>query len=297
MKKSILLFTALMFSVAISKAQTIPNASFESWTNMGTYSNPDGWDQLNVSTASMSKYTCEKGTPGSVGNAYLKLTSKTIGSMGVVPGICVSGKINQTTMKPESGFAYNNRPTSLTGKWQHMIYGNSQGFIQITFTRWDAGINKQIPVGSGMVTLSGMAMSWANFSIPISYIDNNNPDSCIIVMSASGNSPTDKDYLWLDNLTFSGTTGINNLDKSIIELSVFPNPTNEILNVNVALKTSQVAMIQLIDLRGKVVLTNNLEMTNGMSNQSISIKDFDKGTYLLKVVSDENSEIKKIIIE
>ncbi|MES2779453.1 MAG: hypothetical protein V4651_06095, partial [Bacteroidota bacterium] len=61
MIKSILFSTALTLTVIVSNAQTIPNASFESWTNSGTYETPDGWATLNAMTSPASVYTATKG--------------------------------------------------------------------------------------------------------------------------------------------------------------------------------------------------------------------------------------------
>lgn len=227
-----------MFITASAFAQ-IPNSGFENWTTVGSYSNPDGWGTMNNTTAIASVYTATKGTPGSPGVSYLKLTSKTVGT-GVVNGVAVSGVIDSLTMMPKSGFAYNMRPANFTGKWQHMIYGSSQGSIQVTLTRWDTGMNMRMNVASGSVTLAGMAMSWANFTIPLTYVDGNNPDTCIIVMKASGSAPTNNDYLWVDNLAFSGTvTGIENQESFVTDMSIYPNPSSDMVNFKFNIKTAQ----------------------------------------------------------
>ncbi len=98
----------------------IPNSGFESWTNIGSYSTPDNWGNLNAVTASSGIYTCVKGSPGNPGTAYLKLISKTVSGMGVQPGIAVSGLLNTTTFEAVSGFPYSERPASLDGAWQFM---------------------------------------------------------------------------------------------------------------------------------------------------------------------------------
>ena len=123
MKKQ--LFTILLGVLAASTAiAQVPNNGFETWTSMGSYENPAQWGTMNNTTAPLGIFTAQKGTPGSVGASYLKLTSKTFSST-VVPGIAVSGVLDSMTMMPKSGFAYNQRPASFTGKWQHMIYGSS----------------------------------------------------------------------------------------------------------------------------------------------------------------------------
>lgn len=296
MKRAInLIIMALL--VTTSAFAQIPNSGFENWTMMSLYSNPDGWGTMNNTTALASVYTATKGTPGSPGTSYLKLTSKTV-SAAVVNGIAVSGVLDSMTMMPKSGFAFNARPANFTGKWQHMIYGSSQGSIQVTLTRWDTGMNMRMPVASGNMTLSGMAMSWANFTVPLTYVDGNNPDTCIIVLKASGANPTNNDYLWVDNLAFSGAVvGIKNHESFVSNLVVFPNPSTETVNVNLNLKSSQKVSIELTDINGKLILTKDAGIITGESNQTLNVNSISKGTYLVKVITESGIEVRKIIIE
>lgn len=296
MKKTILSLTAVVLTSASLFAQ-IPNSGFENWTSVGTYSVPNGWGTLNNTTTVAGIYTATKGTPGSPGTSYLKLTSKTIAT-SVVNGIAVSGVLDSMTMTPKSGFAYNQRPANLTGKWQHMIFGTSQGSILVTLTRWDSGTNMRVPVASGSVTLSGMAMAWANFSIPLTYADGNNPDSCIIVLKASGSAPANNDYLWVDNLAFAGTvTGLKNQESFLSDMFVFPNPSTETIHVNLNLKSSQKVSIELLDMTGKLVVSKDFGILQGDTKQVINVNGISKGTYVLRVVAEKGTEVKKIIIE
>ncbi len=284
MKKYFYLLLALTFAFTISKAQ-IPNSGFETWTNMGTYNNPDSWDCLNSMTSGMSVYTCQKGTPGNPGTSYIKLTSKTVTGMGVMPGIAVCGTLDQSTMQPLSGFAFNQRPASLTGKWQHMIFGNSQGFIDVQLTYWDAGMQMNMPVATAHQTLSGMAMSWATFTIPLTYVSNNTPDSCIIILSASGSNPTNNDYLWVDNLSFTGTVaGIKTNDFSST-ISVSPIPAVNDITVNLSSLNEKYVTLQISDMQGKLVTQlNKIEVS---AKTSIDISALQKGNYMLTVIATE----------
>ncbi|MES2678965.1 MAG: hypothetical protein V4635_03730, partial [Bacteroidota bacterium] len=158
----------------------IPNGGFENWTSMGSYDVPDNWKTMNFSTAYYALFTASKGTPGNPGSAYLQLTSKTING-SVVPGIAVLGKLDTLTKKPVAGVPFTQRPASFGGKWQHMIFGTSQGSVMAMLTKWNATQNKRDTIAFGSQTLVGMAMSWANFSQSLTYKDSlNYPDSCMI---------------------------------------------------------------------------------------------------------------------
>lgn len=221
MKNIALSVFAFSIFAVVAKAQ-IPNYSFENWTNMGSYSNPDQWGTMNNLTALGGVYTATIGTPGNPGTSYLKLTSKTAGPI-VAPGIAVSGVLDSMSMQPISGFPFTSRPLSLTGKWQHMIFGNSQGHISVTLTRWDATSGTREVVATKTTTLSGMAMSWASFTVTLNYLTGNNPDTCIIELAASGATPTNNDYLWVDNLAFTGSVvGIENSNTILNGMSISP---------------------------------------------------------------------------
>lgn len=274
----------------------IPNSGFENWTSMGAYENPDSWGTMNNTTALASIYTATKGTPGSPGSSYLKLTSKTVGP-GVVNGIAVSGVLDSTTMLPKSGFAYTTRSVNFTGKWQHMIYGSSQGGITVLLTQWNTSLNKRDTIAIANQTLSGMAMSWANFSIPFTYLSSNNPDSCIIFLRASGSNPTNNDYLWVDNLGFSGTVGMEEMSSSITNFSIFPNPASSQINLMFELKDAQEVNLTIIDLTGKVVYTKSYGIIHGIKSEMISCEGIAKGAYFIKLNSVNGTQTQKVILD
>lgn len=283
-------------STALTSFAQIPNAGFETWMNMGTYQNPDSWSTLNDFTTAASVYTAEPGTPGSPGSSYLKLTSKSVGGT-VANGIAVSGTLDPVTHLPKSGFAFSGQPVSLTGKWQHMIYGTSQGSINVQLTRWDAATNARITVATANKTLTGMAMSWASFTIPLVYTDAQAPDSCIIILRASGTMPTDQDYLWVDNLAFSGSVaGLS--DQGIFAgLEIFPNPATDKFQVNINSTTSQKAMIELVNESGAVLLQKSENLTNGVNNISLNVTQIAKGNYFLKIHMGTGQAVYPVVIE
>lgn len=292
-----IVLASILAILSVSAFAQIPNNGFENWTTVGAYNTPDNWETMNSTTAASGTFTAEKGTPGSPGASYLKLTSKTISST-VVNGIAVCGKLNPVTMLPISGFASTLQPVSFTGKWQHMIFGSSQGAVMVTLTKWNTITNTRDVVANANQTLSGMAMSWASFTIPFNYVSTLVPDSCIIFLKASGSAPTQDDYLWVDNLAFSGSvTGLNQLEKNVSTISTYPNPSTEFINVELNVKKSTILLIQLMDLTGKIVKEINAGEIQGVFKTTILTNDLYKGIYFLKVSSKESRDVKKIVIQ
>ncbi len=293
MKKISTLLFALMFVVTISEAQ-IPNNGFETWDSVGTHINPSQWSTLNNTTALASTYTATKGTPGMPGNSYLKLTSLLVAT-SVVPGIAVSGMLDSLTLTPSGGFPCTLQPMNFTGKWQHMIYGSSQGSIAVTLSKWN-GSSRDV-IATANVTLTGMAMSWASFTIPFSYQSTVVPDTCLIVLKSSGSAPTASDYLWVDNLAFSGSVaGIEN-NNFLSNLNVYPNPANKNLNLDLNFKTSLNTTIELSDLTGKIIFSKDAGILSGESKQTLDISSFSKGAYFVKIITSQGTEVRNIVIE
>lgn len=266
----------------------IPNDGFENWSSIGSYENPDNWATLNDLTNSLGVYTATKGTPGIPGSSFLKLTSKNYGP-GVINGIAVCGAIDPNTLAPISGFPYAGQPVALTGKWQHMIFGSSQGSVSATLTRWDSATNARITVATANQTLVGMDMSWVNFSIPFVYTDVQLPDSCIIVLKASGDNPTNMDYLWVDGLSFSYSTAAIHENQSIDKLRIFPNPVADILNLDIPAHMKDIEL-RIADSYGRTVLK-----VNNLNNAACDVSCLPKGYYFLSIKSMEETFISSFI--
>jgi hypothetical protein len=288
----------------------IPNSGFENWTTIGSYSSPDSWSTLNNTTSSYSVFTATKASPGSPGASYLKLTSRTM-SNTVVNGIAVAGKLDTLSLKAISGYSFNQRPAAFTGKWQHMIYGSSQGSIMVLLTKWNATAMKRDTIAHATQGLSGMAMSWANFSFALNYMDSLQfPDSSIIVMKASGSNPTNNDYLWVDNLAFSGTvavaspppppdlTGITENTNNSAQMMVFPNPSNGKFTVSMASDVKKIQSIQVFDAKGARIFVSSDSPTSSSNNSIVlSLTNVQAGVYTVLITTESGIQSRRISIE
>ncbi len=279
MKRTFLpIFLAIIANSCFSQ---IPNSGFENWTSMGSYYNPELWGTMNNTTASFAIFTATKGTPGSPGSSYLKLISKKINS-AIVNGIAVSGILDSITQTPKSGFPFSLRPQSFTGKWQHMIYGSSQGSVSVLLTRWDTTFNIRDTVAIANQTLSGMDMSWTNFTINFTYKSGTFPDTCIIVLKASGINPSQEDYLWVDNLAFSGSVaGISESDNKIFSLNTFPNPANNEIEFTCSKSFYPDYRLIISDMTGHEIFKKSINENSFKINTS----GFANGTYIYKLVN------------
>ena len=82
-------------------------------------------------------------------------------------------------------------------------------------------------------------------------------------------------------------TAINDLQTSGIELSVYPNPTDNFLFIEVKTDNQRDLQINLFDLNGKLIL---LKKITG-SRQTVHMQNYTPDIYILKV-TEGNKEIR-----
>ena len=84
--------------------------------------------------------------------------------------------------------------------------------------------------------------------------------------------------------------GFNVEEDLVSGISVYPNPSTGILNID--FETNDSFSVEVTNIIGEIVLVKEVE-----SNTSIDLSNFDKGTYLVKVSNSNLSKTERIVIE
>ena len=99
---------------------------------------------------------------------------------------------------------------------------------------------------------------------------------------------TDKFMLWVDDIEIlGGTTSVEVTENKNIE--IYPNPAKNNINIT----NSNNSIINIIDINGKTVLSDNVN--SDMYN--IDISKLNQGTYFVRIISEKVVTIKKLIKE
>ncbi|MEM6515532.1 MAG: T9SS type A sorting domain-containing protein [Bacteroidota bacterium] len=83
----------------------------------------------------------------------------------------------------------------------------------------------------------------------------------------------------------------------LMKISVVPNPVSENLNIEIGLKTLDTVHIEIIDLSGKIVHTENVIPENVSFSIDIPVTNLSKGHLLLRCEQNGLSISKKIILK
>lgn len=281
-------FLAILLSISNIIIGQIPNNSFENWTAINGYSTPDNWDNLNPVTSSSNIFTCLQGNPNNQGAMYLYLISKNIPGKGVVPGKAVSGEIDTVTFEPISGFPYTNRPLQLNYNMQYMPYDPTDSInVSVLITKWNNGNSNRDTIAYGANYYNAMAHQWMLGSTHLNYISNAVPDSAIITISSSSKIPKEGSYIYIDDLQFDGTfTGIE--EQTPLNWRVYPNPTQGILNINMA--DNSIFTANIYNALGIQIYS-----AKATSTMQIELSPLPTGMYFLKIQSENKFTTKKII--
>lgn len=86
-------------------------------------------------------------------------------------------------------------------------------------------------------------------------------------------------------------TGLETIESNL--LNVYPNPTNNKINIQYSNLNSE-ASIELINSNGQVFYSS--EITSDQL-KVIDVKDYSPGVYLVRIIFDDKSEIRKVIIQ
>lgn len=97
--------------------------------------------------------------------------------------------------------------------------------------------------------------------------------------------------------TFAGTS-VNNLDKNVANISnLYPNPTNGIANVDLSLINSSVVSIQVVNMMGQVVSSQDCGYkSTGMHKLTVDASDLTSGIYFVTVKAGNSTSTSKMIV-
>lgn len=139
-----------------------------------------------------------------------------------------------------------------------------------------------------------------------SYLWSNNWSAQTLVVSNSINQVGVNTY-WVvvtdgNNCTGTDTIVINVIDDTgfdgavdMISVKVYPNPATDNFNISMNGFVGAVQM-EIVDVTGKVVYTENLDITNHFV-KSMDVTTLAKGIYYIKLTTTKHSQMHKIVVQ
>lgn len=205
------------------------------------------------------------------------------------------GVISVTPAVGESGKIINNVNTIDASKYKfvEIRYKNlSADNDQIRFQFRHAGDNFNAYKGKN-IAMNVSSADFETLEVDLSATaewNGNTQDFQVIIRDIDNGNKASAGDLQIDSITFKETSTLSSdREVSFKNLSIYPNPTSNFVNIH---SNTKIATIQLFNLIGKKVFE-----TKSLINKKLNVSNFDAGVYLLRVVDENNNtKTQKLII-
>ncbi|MBI4931178.1 MAG: T9SS type A sorting domain-containing protein [Bacteroidetes bacterium] len=307
----------LLLSLIISGASVCafaqPTWNLETWSTMNNGvlavpEEPTSWvtgNQLDNAFTPGNDTSVFKvsGTEAHSGTYAMKITTVDVVNMpasavGLIPdpvGIAFTGKVQATpSFKIFRGFAYTSRPATCSFWYKYTPQLNDSASCFVTLSKWN-GASRDI-ISSGKWQSAAPQGSYIQQTITM---DTNTaflavwPDTMEVDFSATRIiTPTIGSILWVDDITFAGSTGINEHAFSN-EVTVFPNPATNY--VNIIADVNEASSVIAYDVTGKVVSSASLKQTMSGINRKegmINTSNLSAGLYSYAILDERGNTLR-----
>lgn len=285
MKKNLLSLIGmfLLFSSA-AIAQMLPNGDFESWTNDSTAASWTG--TITMTMPPLTFTTLYKEPLGHAGLAG-KMITKPAPIVGIpTTGFCNYGVpgFNISTMSPffTGGVPISMKPTKVKGYFK---YSNNVGdTMAISVCCYLAGDT----LGLGSFTTNASTPAWTLFEVPITYSLAGTPDTINVVMfSSAGKAPQLGTTLYVDDIVMESGSDIGEISMDV--LNAYPNPVNDVLNIDLDGSENQV---KLYSNSGQLVFSEVVAANKYL----LDLSNYNSGIYFVEVSNGGKRMLQKIVI-
>jgi len=269
-------FTAIIYA-------QVPNGGFEQWTN----GEPDGWFTNNFVTPTITQTSDVHSGSSAVKGTIVDYNS------AILEPLLMSGALGG------KGFPISQRYTNVTGYYKFSPVGSE--LFDVIVGMWKNG---QV-VGVGGKEFNA-ASAYTAFSVPVTYVSSNVPDSCqISVTIASSDTAHPGSVFYLDDLAMNtNPTAVNdNLHQLTYKLMQnYPNPFNPTTVINFEIPVSGNVTLTIYNSLGQQVKTLLDEHRNagdyqvnwnGKDMRNISAPS---GIYFYRIQSGHFVQSKKMIL-
>jgi hypothetical protein len=279
----------VLIAFAINTNAQIPNSGFENWTTVGSYENPTDWFTGNSEATFLPATKSSDHYPMSVGNYSIRLENQF-----PLVDMYSYGFAATTFASCSPSFPITGHPTSFCGYYK--CFPLNTDTVQIGIMLYKDGVWVAGAQQTSTVTVS----NWTSFNVPISSYTE--ADSAYIAIAAFFNDtncgfpygPFGNSVLYVDNLSFDNLiTSIPDLDFRNITFSLFPNPANDIVNIEVDNTNKVDLTLNIYNVIGTLVKSVILRQ----NQEQINVEDLSNGIYMIEIKSDDRTENQKLIIQ
>jgi hypothetical protein len=306
MKKLLLFICAATLIATNSNAQNAPtNNGLETWqvkpltfTPPTPIEIPTSWStidsllnslyyfytQIPISQQSVFKSTTIKNS----GNSSAKLVSSSLPGLNPLPGLLTNGIVVfdplESSVSITGGTPISQRVTVASAYIKNDADIADSAIFSVRILNISNGVESEI--GSGEVLL-GTVPNFTKIDVPITYTNTTLPANLIrynFMNSVSSSLTTSTMYV--DDVTYTTTTGVTEALMNDIEIIAYPNPANEVVTIKAT--TEDALVVELYSIDGQLLQTKAFS-----KETQLRIADLANGLYVYNIKDKDQVIIKK----
>ncbi len=280
-----------MFFVTTGNPVQVPGSSFDNFaTPSPSIVLPTGWAENGGGFAFEGATQTTSFQHGAYG---MQLISDTTGgsNSGTTPASTqiTSGYFTQNN-GPAGGLAYTyTGADTLSGYYDFLPVGTDTASITVDLEQAGnipvTGFPKTFIITAATSTYTQFKLGWPALG--------QNPATMRIDIASSGKTPQAGTKLQVDNLSLkSQSLAVQNINWTSNDITVYPNPANDVLNITFNGSTAGNVNVRIYDMTGRTLLANDFASN---SNIRIPVSKLPAGMYFYEVKADGSTIRNKFI--
>lgn len=299
---------------APARAQAVANGGFEAWAARGGVDSPTGWLTTDDVIAALLGLPLATGTFTKVtdvhGGTYaVRLESKAVPLLGVLPGAVAIGTAVGSNLAVPGGLPFGGRPTALqfyyklSGPQPTAANASDGAFVQVALTR-TAGGTVEI-IASAKQVFSTVNAAYALAQVPLTYASAATPDSVRLVFSSgaivsatggAAGSDVAGTVFQVDDVAFTGTATATRSAALAAALTAAPNPSHGGRYVLRAPAALLAAPLAVVDATGRVVRREDA-LRAPAATRALDLSGLAGGVYTLQLFTANGLVTKQLVVE
>lgn len=100
---------------------------------------------------------------------------------------------------------------------------------------------------------------------------------------------SDKQVYQAANLTSITPVGLNNISECIAKIEIYPNPTSELIKIDLTMNSSDKIFASLVDMQGNMVASKSFSSAQGKNTIEFDARNLAQGLYHVMIIDSKNN--------
>ncbi len=193
--------------------------------------------------------------------------------------------ISLVQLTPNSGSG------SISGNLGTGNKGGVTGAVVNLLTTSNAPVATTITDANGDYSFSGIGNNTYKIWVEIA---GKTTTPIVVTLNSTNPNSSNNDFVVKNNTVVPKVVSIDNSQKEL-QMKTYPNPVENQLNIALSLENNTQISVEIYNLAGQNLLSNNYNLQAGSQTLRINLSDLAKGSYILRITNTNGAYTKQLI--